>query len=70
MTAYGQGCGGCVARKTRPRSLVLGVGRPVYITTRTPTPPPPTTGPIPPPSVPSTKGTVTINGETYGPSAW
>ncbi|WP_328953680.1 LysM peptidoglycan-binding domain-containing protein [Kitasatospora purpeofusca] len=32
----GQGSGGCVVRKTRPRSTVLGVGRPAYTGTTTP----------------------------------
>ncbi|MFJ5233952.1 LysM peptidoglycan-binding domain-containing protein [Kitasatospora sp. NPDC088391] len=54
----GQGSGGCVARKVRPRSSVLGVGRPAYSTnggTGTSTPP--------------TGQAVTINGKPYGPGA-
>ncbi|MGW2539402.1 LysM peptidoglycan-binding domain-containing protein [Kitasatospora sp. NPDC001574] len=51
----GQGSGGYVARKTRPRSVVLGVGRPVFTSGGT-TPPP--TGPA-----------VTVNGKQYGPGA-
>ncbi|MFJ1756019.1 LysM peptidoglycan-binding domain-containing protein [Kitasatospora sp. NPDC088134] len=56
----GQGSGGYVARKTRPRSVVLGVGRPAY-----------TSG-----SSSNNGGTttpsgqaVTINGLAYGPGA-
>ncbi|MFB7947025.1 LysM peptidoglycan-binding domain-containing protein [Kitasatospora phosalacinea] len=54
----GQGSGGYVARKVRPRSSVLGVGRPAYSTsggTGTPAPP--------------TGQAVTINGKPYGPGA-
>ncbi|MFJ2775686.1 LysM peptidoglycan-binding domain-containing protein [Kitasatospora sp. NPDC087315] len=52
----GQGSGGYVARKTRPRSVVLGVGRPAY--SSGPTTPNPPTGQA-----------VTINGLPYGPGA-
>ncbi|GAA1403281.1 hypothetical protein GCM10009639_47870 [Kitasatospora putterlickiae] len=52
----GQGSGGCVVRKTRPRSVVLGVGRPAY-TTGSGTPAPPT------------GQAVTIDGQLYGPGA-
>ncbi|MFE2104454.1 LysM peptidoglycan-binding domain-containing protein [Kitasatospora sp. NPDC059463] len=51
----GQGSGGYVARKVRPRSVVLGVGRPAYSTsggTSTPT-----------------GQAVTIDGKAYGPGA-
>ncbi|WP_053651480.1 LysM peptidoglycan-binding domain-containing protein [Streptomyces sp. XY431] len=51
----GQGSGGCVVRKTRPRSTVLGVGRPAYTSGGTTTPP--------------TGQAVTINGKPYGPGA-
>ncbi|WP_051836515.1 LysM peptidoglycan-binding domain-containing protein [Streptomyces sp. NRRL WC-3742] len=51
----GQGSGGYVARKIRPRSVVLGVGRPAY-TTNGGT------------STPSGQA-VTINGKLYGPGA-
>ncbi|MGW3177747.1 LysM peptidoglycan-binding domain-containing protein [Kitasatospora sp. NPDC001119] len=52
----GQGSGGCVARKSRPRSVVLGVGRPAYASGGGGT-------------TPSTGQAVTINGKAYGPGA-
>ncbi|MBO1414453.1 LysM peptidoglycan-binding domain-containing protein, partial [Streptomyces sp. FH025] len=52
----GQGSGGYVARKTRPRSVVLGVGRPAYASGGGGT-------------APSTGHVVTINGKPYGPGA-
>ncbi|MFI2609653.1 LysM peptidoglycan-binding domain-containing protein [Kitasatospora sp. NPDC018619] len=54
----GQGSGGCVVRKTRPRSVVLGVGRPAYSTSGA-------SGT----TAPSTGQAVTINGLAYGPGA-
>ncbi|MFJ6622343.1 LysM peptidoglycan-binding domain-containing protein [Kitasatospora sp. NPDC091335] len=53
----GQGSGGYVARKTRPRSVVLGVGRPAFTSGGTTAPNPPT------------GQAVTINGKPYGPGA-
>ncbi|MFJ7909016.1 LysM peptidoglycan-binding domain-containing protein [Kitasatospora sp. NPDC096204] len=50
----GQGSGGCVARKTRPRSVILGIGRPAYTSDGT---------------TPSTGQAVTINGLSYGPGS-
>ncbi|WP_051742941.1 LysM peptidoglycan-binding domain-containing protein [Kitasatospora sp. MBT66] len=52
----GQGSGGCVVRKTRPRSSILGVGRPAYSSGGTGTTTP-------------TGQTVTIDGKPYGPGA-
>ncbi|WP_051742895.1 LysM peptidoglycan-binding domain-containing protein [Kitasatospora sp. MBT66] len=52
----GQGSGGYVARKTRPRSVVLGVGRPAFTTSGGRT------------STPSGQA-VTINGLAYGPGS-
>lgn len=56
----GQGSGGYVARKTRPRSVVLGVGRPAFTSGGTGT----ETGTGTPTGRP-----VTINGLMYGPGA-
>ncbi|MFF4815095.1 LysM peptidoglycan-binding domain-containing protein [Kitasatospora sp. NPDC001309] len=50
----GQGSGGCVVRKTRPRSTVLGVGRPAFTSGGTSTP---------------SGQAVTIKGLAYGPGA-
>ncbi|MFD4397865.1 LysM peptidoglycan-binding domain-containing protein [Kitasatospora sp. NPDC058478] len=50
----GQGSGGCVARKTRPRSVILGAGRPAFTSGGTTTP---------------NGQAVTINGRPYGPGA-
>ncbi|WP_405007501.1 LysM peptidoglycan-binding domain-containing protein [Kitasatospora purpeofusca] len=57
----GQGSGGYVARKVRPRSVVLGVGRPAYSSGGT-------SGSGGGTTVPSGQA-VTINGKAYGPGA-
>ncbi|MFJ7275331.1 LysM peptidoglycan-binding domain-containing protein [Kitasatospora sp. NPDC098663] len=58
----GQGSGGYVARKTRPRSVVLGVGRPAFTSGGTNSGTETSTGT-------PTGQPVTINGLPYGPGA-
>ncbi|MFJ5924834.1 LysM peptidoglycan-binding domain-containing protein [Kitasatospora sp. NPDC092948] len=59
----GQGSGGCVVRKTRPRSSILGVGRPAYNATGS------GGGSSTGTTVPPTGQAVTINGKAYGPGS-